>query len=182
MRAGDDCQLQLKLMGFRYHHKFIPYDGVKFDESKATKEGWYSNEWSVPLLTGRFQEAINGGWFKPNSKWLIDEIASLERKARPGKKSKVEHESGKFDDRFRGCAQAYFTAHSLDILAARSTERYSAPSDKKPTITYAESTVRQIPVGEFAFGGSRQEAQEQEIPTTAVFKDSNNFCGSVLRR
>ncbi|CAN5951043.1 unnamed protein product [Sphagnum jensenii] len=126
---GDTCQHQLKMMGFNNHHKPRRYDGKKIKENPGTKEGWYSNGWSVPMLMARFQEAVNGGWYIPKSKWLIEELRTLERHETAGK-SKMEHRTGQHDDRVRSAAQSYFTAHDFDILTERSQQR-SAPPKKK---------------------------------------------------
>jgi len=126
---GDTCQHQLKMMGFNNMHKPRRYDGKKIKENPGTKEGWYSSGWSVAILMTRFQEAVNGGWYIPRSKWLIEELRTLERHEGAGK-SKMEHRSGQHDDRVRAAAQSYFTAHDLDILTERAQKR-SAPPKKK---------------------------------------------------
>lgn len=134
-RPGDDCQLQLKLMGFTYHHVDVRYDNKKLDQNKGHKEGWFSTAWSVPMLMNRFIDAIVNGWFKPNSRYLIAELGSLERKLAANRgKSKLEHQAGKFDDRVRAAAQSYFTRHAFDVMADRSNRRYRPPSNKLPEI------------------------------------------------
>jgi len=127
---GDTCQHQLKMMGFNNHHKPRRYDGVKIKEKPGNKEGWYSNSWSVPMLMTRFIEAVNGGWYIPKSKWLIEELKTLERHEGAGK-SKMEHRSGQHDDRVRAAAQSYFTRHDDDVLAERAQKRYSGPVAQK---------------------------------------------------
>lgn len=123
---GDTCQHQLKMMGFNNHHKPRRYDGKAIKEKAGNKEGWYSNSWSVPMLMTRFVEAVNGGWYIPQSKWLIEELKTLERHAGAGK-SKMEHRAGQHDDRVRAAAQSYFTRHDDDVLAERAQKRYSGP-------------------------------------------------------
>jgi hypothetical protein len=127
---GDTCQHQLKMMGFNNHHKPRRYDGKKIKESAGSKEGWYSNGWSVPMLMSRFQEAVNGEWYLPRSRWLIEELRSLERHETGGK-SKMEHRSGQHDDRVRAAAVSYFTAHDFDILTERAQKRSAPPAKKK---------------------------------------------------
>jgi hypothetical protein len=127
---GDTCQHQLKMMGFNNHHKPRRYDGKKIKENPGTKEGWYSNGWSVPMLMSRFQEAVNGGWYIPRSRWLIEELRTLERHETAGK-SKMEHRSGQHDDRVRSAAQSYFTAHDMDVLTERAQQRAAPPKAKK---------------------------------------------------
>jgi hypothetical protein len=127
---GDTCQHQLKMMGFNNHHKPRRYDGKKIKENPGSKEGWYSNGWSVPMLMSRFQEAVNGGWYSPKSKWLIEELRTLERHETGGK-SKMEHRSGQHDDRVRAAAVSYFTAHDFDILTERAQKRSAPPAKRE---------------------------------------------------
>ena len=142
---GDTCQHQLKMMGFFNHHIPRRYDSKKIRDDSSKKEGWYSSTWSVPILTTRFIEAVNGGWYEPRSKWLIEELRTLERHE-VGSKSKMEHQQGKFDDRFRAAAQSYFTAHDMDVLAERAQKRYALPV-RKPVISKSSCTTSQVSVG-----------------------------------
>jgi hypothetical protein len=135
-RSGDDCQFQLKLMGFTFHHIPTRYDDKKVKENTGHKEGWWSFDWSVAMLMNRFVDAVNNGWYKPNSPFLIEELGSLERKIAKAGKSKMEHQSGKHDDRIRAAAQSYFTRHAFDILAQRSQMRYAPPMQKPPEVDY----------------------------------------------
>lgn len=127
---GDTCQHQLKMMGFNNHHKPRRYDSKKIKDNSGNKEGWYSSGWSVPMLMDRFREAVNGGWYIPRSKWLIEELRSLERHETAGK-SKMEHRSGQHDDRVRAAAQSYFTAHDMDILTERAQKRSAPPAKRE---------------------------------------------------
>lgn len=127
---GETCQHQLKMMSFNNHHKPRRYDKKKVKDTGGTSEGWYSNSWSVPILMTRFVEAVNGGWYIPRSKWLIEELKTLERHEGAGK-SKMEHRSGQHDDRVRAAAQSYFTAHDMDILTERAQKRSAPPAKKK---------------------------------------------------
>lgn len=141
---GETCQHQLKMMGFNNHHKPRRYDKKKVKDTGGNSEGWYSNAWSVPILMTRFQEAVNGGWYIPMSKWLIEELRTLERHEGAGK-SKMEHRSGQHDDRVRAAAQSYFTAHDMDILTERAQKRSAPPSKReKPK---GPGTANQMDVG-----------------------------------
>jgi hypothetical protein len=142
---GDTCQHQLKMMGFFNHHVPRRYDSKKIRDDSSKKEGWYSSSWSVPLLMTRFVEAVNGGWYEPRSKWLIEELRTLERHETSGK-SKMEHQSGKFDDRVRAAAQSFFTAHDMDVLSERAAKRYAAPTKKK-TVSKSACTANRVSVG-----------------------------------
>lgn len=143
---GDTCQHQLKMMGFNNHHKPRRYDGKKIKENSGNKEGWYSNGWSVPMLMARFQEAVNGGWYIPKSRWLIEELRTLERHETGGK-SKMEHRSGQYDDRVRAAAQSYFTSHDFDILTERSQQR-ATPPRKKEQRPKGPGSANQLSVGD----------------------------------
>ena len=146
-RPGDTCQHQLKLMGFHHHHVPQRYFVKKLKDKSSHLEGWYSNSWSVPILMTRFTEAVNGGWYRPASKWLIEELKTLERHAAAGKMSKMEHRSGQHDDRVRAAAQSFFTAHDFDILAERAQKRYALPSERLPPMSKARCSTNLVGVG-----------------------------------
>jgi hypothetical protein len=148
-RPGDDCQLQLKLMGFTFHHIDTRYDNKQVRESKGTKEGWYTNAWSRPLLMNRFIDAVENGWYRPNSPFLIQELSSLERKVTKTGKSRMEHQSGKHDDRVLAAAVSYFTRHALDVMAERSQMKYSAPINKLPELDLSYAKVSEMAVGDW---------------------------------
>lgn len=148
-RPGDDCQLQLKLMGFTHHHIDTSYDGKVVKENKGTKEGWYTRPYSRPLLLNRFIDAVQNGWYKPNSPFLIQELGSLERKIAKTGKTRMEHQSGKHDDRVMSAAMSYFTYHALDVMAARSQMRYTPPVTKRPQLDFSHASMGEISVGEW---------------------------------
>jgi hypothetical protein len=148
-RPGDDCQLQLKLMGFNHHHIDTRYDNKVVKENKGHKEGWYTNAWSRPLLMNRFVDAVTNGWYMPNSSFLIQELGSLERKVARTGKSRLEHQSGKHDDRVLAAAISYFTRHALDVMADRSQKRYAPPGNKFPELDFSCANIAQMTVGEW---------------------------------
>jgi len=148
-RPGDTCQHQLKLMGFHNHHKPRRYDNKKVKDNSSKKEGWYSNVWSVPMLMTQFTEAVNGGWYRPASKWLIEELKTLERHAAAGRASKLEHRSGQHDDRVRAAAQSFFTAHDFDVLAERAQRRCLPPKDDAPPLILVPCRLNMVGVGEW---------------------------------
>ena len=143
---GDTCQNQLKLMGFNYHHAPRRYDSKKVKDASRSKEGWYSNSWSVPILMTRFVQAVNDGWYKPQSWWMIEELKTLERHITSGK-SKMEHRAGQFDDRVRAAAQSYFTVHDLDDLAERAKKRNTQPVKKKTDPNAGRGNTNSFSVG-----------------------------------
>ena len=144
-RPGETCQHQLKMMGFHRHYKPKRFDSTKIKDEIGKKQGWWSSAWSVPILMTRFVEAINGGWYVPKSRWLIEELKTLERRQAAGK-SKMVHRSGQFDDRVRAAAQSFFCAHDLDVLADRAQKRYGGPP---------KSNTIQVPrrAGQISVGG-----------------------------
>ena len=146
MKPGDDCQLQLKLMGFLWHHRMVRYDKKELKENVGTQEGWLSSAWSVPLMTHRFVDAIKNGWYKPNSPYFIRELGDYERKVAASGKTKLEHQSGKHDDRIRAAAMAYITRHAMDVLQDRTTRVYSQRSGRLPEVNleYAEMNVLSV--------------------------------------
>lgn len=147
-RPGDDCQHQLKMMGFLFHHDMIRYDDKKVKETNSNKQGWYSNTWSRPFIMNRFVDAVNNGWYKANSKWLIRELANLERKTTVAGKTKIEHQSGKKDDRVLAAALAYITRHHMDVLSERSQKRYELRRGNLPELKEEYSNVATMSVGD----------------------------------
>ena len=146
-RPGDDCQLQLKLMGFNFHHTDIAYDSKVIHENKGNKEGIYMRPWTRGQIITRFLDAVKDGWYIGHSPFLIEELASLERKLKKGK-SRVEHQAGKHDDRVLAAAHSYWTRHHLDDLSTRSTRRYSPPTERLPEIDRSFATICQMSVGD----------------------------------
>lgn len=141
-KPGDECQHQLKIMGFYYHHRMVMYDAKGLpDPSKAHKEGFYTNNWSRPMMLNKFMDAINTGWFKPNSPLLIRQLKQLVRIEKDGV-SKIDHEPGNHDDNVFGSGMAYFTAHDMDNNAQRYKERYR-PREKEEALDlrWADNSV-----------------------------------------
>ena len=97
-------------------------------------------------MMNRFVDAINNGWYKPNSKYLINEIRDLERKIVSGQ-SKMEHRSGNYDDRVRAAAHSFITRHHIDNQAERSQKRYAGPALKLPDVDYSMVDGAQFNVG-----------------------------------
>ena len=133
-KPGDDCQHQLKRMGFIFHHRMVQYDNRKVDENASNKEGWFTNTWSRPMLLGRFIDAVENGWLILNSPFLIEEVKSFERKLTGSGMSRIEHQQDKKDDRIFAQAMAYFTRHAMDVMLQRAKKRYNLPKGKQPVI------------------------------------------------
>lgn len=121
---GDDCQNQLKLMGFLWHHAMIFYDrpGIP-DPTKASKEGWYTTRWSRSMMLDKYINAVNDGWLKLNSPLAIREAKALIRTG-SGADAIIDHPSDGHSDASFANGLAYFTAHDLENTAARYQARY----------------------------------------------------------
>jgi hypothetical protein len=148
-RPGDDCQLQLKLMGFSFHHVDRRYDNKKLVDHSGKKEGIFMHGWFRPMLMARFTDAVMNGWYKPQSPFLIQELQSLERKTTKTGKSRLEHQSGKHDDRVMAAAHSYWTRHELDVLAERSQAKYAPPVSKKPDLDLSWNNAAEVSVGDW---------------------------------
>ncbi len=133
-RPGDDCQHQLKLMGFTWHHIMSRLDKKTSKPERGTQQGWMSSSWSVPLMMNRFVDAINNGWYVPMSPFLIAELRDLERQISPTGRTKLMHQQGKKDDRVRAAAQAYFTRHEWDVISDRTTKKYNSRASGLPVL------------------------------------------------
>lgn len=145
-RPGDDCQFQLKLMGFIWHHRMIRYDKKRVKETDSHQEGFMTNNWSRPMLVGSFVDAIKNGWYRPNSKYLIKELEGFERRYTNAGKSRMEHQSGKHDDRIFAAAQAYFTRHHMEVHRERSTKQYAVKSGVLPELNREYACVNAMSV------------------------------------
>jgi hypothetical protein len=128
-RYGDDCQLQLKLMGFFYHHKMQQYDHKETHEHDSKILGWRSNFWSRPMLTTRFVDAVTNGWYKVNSPMTLRQLSTYVRRTGASGKTKLDHESGFHDDNIMSEAMCYFTRHWGEADAARHQLKYRGHQD-----------------------------------------------------
>lgn len=138
-KFGDLPYHMVKNMGFRRWHEWGQgFDRKTFDEKvgKHGRIGWYTNEWSRPLLLSAFQFAVENGWYIVRSKWLAEELKDLEQKITASGKTRVDHESGKHDDRVFAAAMSYWTLHQKDVMALRAQKRYDAPEDSPLVIEH----------------------------------------------
>ncbi len=145
---GDTCQNQLKIMGFNWHHTPGRLDGIKVKDENKHRQGWYSNRTTVPILMDRFVEAVNGGWYVPQSKWLIEELRTLERHSSDAGRDKMIHAKNKHDDRVRAAAQSYLNMHTYDDLSARAQRRYATPVKRRRDPNEGRCMMNSISVGE----------------------------------
>lgn len=138
-KFGDGPYHVSKLMGFhRWHEWGQGFDRKTFEVrvGKHGRIGWYTNEWSRPLLLSRFQSAVENGWYIVRSKWLAEELAGLEQKTMPSGKTRTDHESGGHNDRVFAAAMSYFTLHQWDVMAERMKKRYDAPNESEFVIEH----------------------------------------------
>lgn len=129
-KYGDSCYHALKLHGFRNHHIFRMYDKktLRPRPSVNPREGWFTNEWSRPMLLSAYKHAVDNGWFKVNSRWLLAEMEGHEQRMTEGGKTRADHASGKHDDRLFAAAMSYFTNHDLDAMLEREHKRCLQPT------------------------------------------------------
>jgi hypothetical protein len=78
-------------------------------------------------------DAINTGWYKPNSPLLIKQLKELIRKEKDGI-SELTHDNGKHDDNVFGAAMSYRTLHDAENSALRQEQRYR-PDTKEEEIS-----------------------------------------------
>ena len=132
-KFGDGPYHVSRLMGFRRWHEWgHGFDRKTFKEraeSKYGRIGWYTNEWSRPLLLSRFFGAVENGWFVVKSKCLAAEIAGMEQRVTDTGKTRADHEHGEHDDRVFAAAMSYFTLHQSDVMVERLKKRYETPKD-----------------------------------------------------
>jgi hypothetical protein len=130
-------------MGFTRWHMW----GQGFDRKtredkhigKNGRVGWFTNEWSRPMLLGAFFGAVENGWYVVRSKWLAEEMSGMEQRITDSGKTRVDHESGEHDDRVFRAAMSYFTMHKHDLMAARMKKRYDEPGEKGIIVEHGPS-------------------------------------------
>jgi hypothetical protein len=132
-KFGDLPYHLTRKLGFtRWHEWGQGFDRKTFKDhglGRHARIGWFTNEWSRPLLLSAFQSAVEGDWYRIKSKWLAQELKEQEQRTTASGKTRVDHESGGHDDRIFAGAQAYWTLHQSDVLLERAKKRYDAPKD-----------------------------------------------------
>lgn len=123
-KSGDECQLQLKLMGFYDHHTMHFYDNKgNIDPDKGTKEGWRTVAWSRDYLLEKFVNAVTSGWIKINDPITIRQMKTFVRRMKLGRATMV-HDNGEFDDNLFAHAMAFLTAHDMEDDGKRIQSKY----------------------------------------------------------
>ena len=129
-KPGDECQHQLKIMGFLDHHIMHRYDSKgNIDPNKGTQEGWFTRAYTRAILLDRYVDATNTGWLIINDPISIRQLATFVRKYTDGGKSEMKHETGQHDDGLFADALAWTGLHDLENSAQRIQSRW--PLTKK---------------------------------------------------
>ena len=127
-KPGDECQHQLKIMGFTNHHIMHFYDQRgNIDPNKGSKEGWRTTAWSRSILLERFVDAVNTGWLILHDPVVVRQLADFARKYKDRGLSTMEHSEGAHDDNIFSNAMAWTTNHDLENTALRIQNRYAMP-------------------------------------------------------
>ena len=111
-RNGESTQMELRKRGWSYFHQWLRYDRKRLDESKATRLGWFTVQWSRDLMMDHLVKFIRDGWFEANSPWFVEEMAELERDI---EKQKISAASGGFDDRIMATGIALLSLHVMEL-------------------------------------------------------------------
>jgi hypothetical protein len=131
-KFGDLPYHMTRQLGFRRWHEWGGgFDRKTFEErvGKRGRVGWFTNEWSRPLLLSAYQYGVENGWAEVKSKWLAQEIQDLEQRVTASGKTRVDHESGGHNDRVFADAQAYWTMNQSSVMIERAKMRYESPKD-----------------------------------------------------
>lgn len=108
---GENVYLELRKRGWNNFHNWVRTDRKQMIESKANRQLWYTTTWSRPLMMDMLLDAINSGWLKVNSPWLVDEMGDLEM---VWEKQKIMAAAGKHDDRIMALGIVLYSLHFLE--------------------------------------------------------------------
>ncbi|MGC9293318.1 MAG: hypothetical protein ACP5EP_11460 [Acidobacteriaceae bacterium] len=125
-KSGDECQNQLKIMGFLDHHVMLRIDkkGNVLPDG-GTSEGWFTRAYSRPYLLDRFVDAVNTGWLRINDPIAIRQLGTFVRKYIGGEgRSEMIHLVGQHDDNLFALAMGWTTFHELENSAVRIQSRW----------------------------------------------------------
>ena len=124
-KPGDECQHQLKIMGFFDHHLMHRYDSKgNIDPNKGTQEGWFTRTYTRTILLNRFVDAVNSGWLVLNDPIVIRQLGEFMRKYKDHGLAQMEHGVGQHDDNVFSAAMAWTTLHDTENTAARVQSRW----------------------------------------------------------
>jgi hypothetical protein len=129
-KRGDECQSQLKIMGFLDHHIMLRIDKKgNVLQNSGHQEGWYTRDYSRSYLLERFVDAVNTGWLILNDPIVIRQLATFVRKQSSEGKYEMVHQTGQHDDAIFAAALGWTTFHELENSAQRIQSRW--PLTKK---------------------------------------------------
>ena len=80
------------------------------------------------MLLSAYKHAVDNGWFKVNSRWLLEEMEGHEQRTTESGKTRADHQRGKHDDRLFAASMSYFTNHDLDAMSEREHKRCLQPT------------------------------------------------------
>lgn len=149
-KIGDMSFNQLyHSMNFKRHNWFVPLDKTTYKPKAGNpgRPGFFTNAWSRPLLLGFFTSSIENGWFEVKSRFLQDEIKNAEIKVMVSGRSRMDHSSGKHDDRVFAAAMSHWTLHDTESLADWSKRRYNSPTAKALVVDYAPAGMMSVNCG-----------------------------------
>jgi hypothetical protein len=152
--TGDACQIQMAAHGYKRFYKFSRLDGKnpKADKKKSKRLGWYTYDWSRTFMLGMFKNAVENHWLKLNSPFLLrNEIPAFQIEQASGGKTKMEHESGKHDDRIFAMAIAYIIFNDTESMSKRVEHKFVGDT-VEAKIDYSMPVGYAIPYSQLAEG------------------------------
>ena len=133
-QVGDTCQLQMRKMGYTRMHRMIRYDSnpAYNRKAKSHKDGWYTFNWSRPMLTDGFVVTVQNGWYELNSAYTLWEMQHWEVHYK-GESGKVVYEAGEETtaDGLKANALAAFCPNDIRSLTERTTKRFMEGGEER---------------------------------------------------
>jgi hypothetical protein len=123
------------MMGFYDWHLMHRYDDKEISTEKGKKVGWFTSEWSRPILLGKFVDYVNTGWLKLNCPITIRQMKTFIRKKVGEDKAKMTHEKGEHDDHIFASAMALLTAHDIEPETSRLQQKFAATRRKREIVS-----------------------------------------------
>lgn len=111
-RNGETTQHEIRKRGWSNFHQWLRYDRKRLDESKATRIGWFTMQWSRDLMMDNLVKYLRDEWLDINSPWFVEEMAELERDI---EKQKISAASGGFDDRIMATGIVLLSLHMMEL-------------------------------------------------------------------
>lgn len=134
---GETVYNELKKRGWRNFHNWVRYDRKRIREAQATRQLWYTNVWSRPLLMDMLMDALNNGWLDINSQWFINEMGTLEADLET-QRMKISASGGSHDDRIMALGMVLFSLHALETRHADRWVTRERMERRNPNPIYAK--------------------------------------------